>query len=67
MGMSPVIKRPDKTKKMMWGSRSKFAIMPEVVKVVQLRLSCCADRSRVEGEGGADEKRREDEKFGREN
>jgi hypothetical protein len=31
-----------------------------LVKVVQLRLSCCADRSRVEVEGDADEKRREE-------
>jgi hypothetical protein len=38
-----------------------------LVKVVQLRLSCCADRSRVEVEGDADEKRREDEEFRREN
>lgn len=32
-----------------------------------MRLSCCADKSRVEVEGDTDEKRREDEIFGREN
>jgi hypothetical protein len=39
----------------------------EIVRVVRSRLWCCVDRSRVEGEVGTGERRREDENFRREN